>query len=150
DPACSTALSTSDTDDPLRQGNRPSIPDHRLTQEIPDSPVLGAAAGDAGADAFGVNPAAMGVMVVATVGVDDLGTSSGPAASAAHRWDRLDQRDELGDVVTVAAGQADRQRDARALGDHVVLRAGPGAVDRARTGFGPPLSARTWVSPPGV
>src|SRR5690606_5824328 len=31
-----------DTDDPLRWGNRPSIPDHRLTHEISDSPGRGA------------------------------------------------------------------------------------------------------------
>src|SRR5690606_23200858 len=91
----------------------------------------------------------MAVVVVAAVGVDGLWTSSGPPASSPYRWDGVDQRDELGDVVAVAAGEADGQRDARALGDHVVFRAGPGAVDRARTGFGPPLSARTWVNRPG-
>jgi hypothetical protein len=29
------------------------------------------------------------------------------------------------------------------FGDHVVLRAGPGTIDRARPGFGPPFTART-------
>lgn len=69
--------------------------------------VFGTTAGDAGADALGVNASAMGVVVVASVGVDELRTLSGPPASATHRRDGLDQRDELGDVVAVAAGEAD-------------------------------------------
>jgi len=46
--------------------------------------------------------------------------------------------------VSVAAGQRDGERDAAGVGDDVVLRARLAAVDRARTGFGPPLSARMW------
>src|SRR5690606_25400 len=128
--------------EPVQQGN--GLLDHPPVGAEPGA-VCGAAAGDAGTDAFGVHPPAMAVVVVAAVGVDGLWTSSGPPASSPYRWDGVDQRDELGDVVAVAAGEADGQRDARALGDHVVFRAGPGAVDRARTGFGPPLCARTWV-----
>src|SRR5690606_16538330 len=127
--------------EPVQQGN--GLLDHPPVGAEPGA-VCGAAAGDAGTDAFGVHPPAMAVVVVAAVGVDGLWASSGPPASSPYRWDGVDQRDELGDVVAVAAGEADGQRDARALGDHVVFRAGPGAVDRARTGFGPPLSARTW------
>ena len=84
------------------------------------------------------------VVVIAAVGVDLIRALAGPAAAAAHRRDGLDQGHELGDVVAVAAGQRHRQRDAVRFGDQVVLRAGPGTVDRARTGFGPPFSARTW------
>ena len=53
------------------------------------------------------------------------------------------QGHELGDVVAVAAGQRDRQRDPVRFGDQVVLGAGPGTIDRARAGFGPPFIART-------
>jgi hypothetical protein len=54
----------------------------------------------------------------------------------------VDQCEELGDVVSVAAGQFDGEWDARAFGDDVVFRAGPGTVEWARAGFGPPFMAR--------
>jgi L-fuconate dehydratase len=49
-------------------------------------------------------------------------------------------------AAQVEAHRADVERiwDARAVGDDVVFRAGLGAVDRARAGFGPPFKARTW------
>ena len=84
------------------------------------------------------------VVVVGAVGEHPLRPLAGPAAAAADRRDRLDQRHELGDIVAVAAGQRHRQRDAVRLGDQVVLGARPGTVDRARARFGPPFSARTW------
>ena len=84
------------------------------------------------------------VMVIAPVSVDRLRPPPGPAAAPAHRRDGRDQRHQLGHVVAVAAGQRHRQRDPVRLGDHMVLGARPGTVDRARPRFGPPLTARTW------
>src|SRR4051812_11445314 len=104
----------------------------------------GAAASNDGCDAFLAYRTTVAVVVVAAVGIQRRGASAGLAHLAAHRWNRLQQRRQLQHVVAVAAGQAHGQRDAVALGDHVVFRARFGAVDRARTGFGPPLSARTW------
>jgi hypothetical protein len=57
-------------------------------------------------------------------------SAAGPAASSADRRHGVDQRDELGDVVAVAAGEADRQRDAAGVADQVVLGTGTPAVDR--------------------
>jgi hypothetical protein len=45
--------------------------------------------------------------------------------------------------AAVPAGQSDRQGDALAVGDHMMLGPGLGAVDRAGPGLGPPFSART-------
>jgi hypothetical protein len=84
------------------------------------------------------------VVVVAAVGVDRVRSLSWPSSSATDGWDGLDQAHELGDVVAVSAGQRDRQRDAVRFGDQMVLGACSGTVDRARSGFGPPLSALTW------
>jgi hypothetical protein len=47
-------------------------------------------------------------------------------------------------VVAVAARQRHRERDALAVGDHVVLAARPCAVDRAGSAFGLLRAARTW------
>jgi hypothetical protein len=100
-------------------------------------------AGDMGGDAQVAELAPVGIEVVAAVGEQLPGPAGGPAAAAADRRDRLDQRDELGDVVTVAAGEGDRQRDTAGVGDQVVLGTGPGPVHRGRPGVAPPLSART-------
>jgi hypothetical protein len=59
--------------------------------------VRGAAAGDDRLDAGGPHPAAVAVVVVAAVGVDLQRPSARLAAPAAHRWDRRDQRQQLGD-----------------------------------------------------
>jgi hypothetical protein len=74
--------------------------------------VFGAASGDLRADAQLTDPAAVGVVVVAAVGVHRLRAPSRPAALAADRRDGLDQRDQLGDVVAVAAGEGGGERNA--------------------------------------
>jgi hypothetical protein len=88
------------------------------------------AVGDARGDASSAQPAAVDVVVVAAVGEQLPRAAAGTAAPAADRRHGVDQRDELGDVVAVAAGEADRQRDAAGVADQVVLGAGPAAVDR--------------------
>ena len=102
-----------------------------------------ATAGDAWADALGSYRFAVLVVVVGAVGEQFVGASAWSAPTAAHRRDLLDQGQQLGDIVAVAAGQRRAQRDTRALGQDVVLRARSGAVDRARSAFGPRLAART-------
>ncbi|GAB7101738.1 hypothetical protein JCM4814A_00520 [Streptomyces phaeofaciens JCM 4814] len=55
---------------------------------------------------------------------------AGPANPAADRRDRIEQRQQLSDVVAVAAGQQERERGAVPVGDQMVLRADPAPVDR--------------------
>src|SRR5256885_1154189 len=81
------------------------------------------AAGDARADALGAARPAVLVVVVGPVGVQLVGSPAWPATPAAHRWNLVDQRQELRDVVAVATGQRHSQRDAGALGQDVVLGA---------------------------
>lgn len=106
--------------------------------------MVDAASGDDRGDALGPQIAAVAVVVVAAVCVDPLRSLSGSSSDTSQGWDLVDQGDQLGDVVAVAAGQADGEGDAARVGDDVVFRAWLAAVNRARTGFGPPLSARTW------
>jgi hypothetical protein len=61
-------------------------------------------------DAAGADQAAVLVVVVAAVGVEPARPAPGLADRAADRWDDVEQRDQLGDVVAVAAGQRDRER----------------------------------------
>lgn len=56
--------------------------------------------------------AAVLVVVVATVTEYDVRAAPGPAALAAYRRNGFEQRNELGDVVAVAARQGGGERDA--------------------------------------
>jgi hypothetical protein len=69
-------------------------------------------------------------VVIAAVGEQLPRAPARPAAQAADRWHGLDQRDELGDVVAVAAGEAERERDPAGLADQMMLGTGPSTVDR--------------------
>jgi hypothetical protein len=101
--------------------------------------------GDDRRDAQIAKQGAVLVVVVATVCVDLRRLAGGSAALAADRRDRSQQRDELSDVVAVAAGQQHRKRDTAGVSDEVVLGAQPAAVYWTPAGFGPPLSARAWL-----
>jgi hypothetical protein len=82
-------------------------------------------------------------VVVAAIGRDDLGTSPRPADLAAHRRHTLDQRDKLGDVVAVAAGDRPGQRDPGRVYQEMVLGAVSGSINRARARLGAPFFACT-------
>jgi hypothetical protein len=102
------------------------------------------AAGDPRGDPALAELSAVDVVVIATVGEQLPRSPAGPPASTPDRWHGVDQRDELGDVVAVAAGECHGQRDAAGVADQVVLGAGPAAVDRGGADVVPPLRARMW------
>ena len=104
-------------------------------------PVLGLAASDQRLHAPLPDEAAVFVVVVATVGGDPVGPSTRAADLAADRRDALDERDQLGDVVAVAAGERPRERHTAAVYEQVVLAAPPAAIDRAGTRFCAPFFA---------
>ena len=83
--------------------------------------VLGLAAGDLGSDPALAELPAVFVVVVAAVGGNPLGPSAGAADAAAHRRDPLDEWDQLGDVVAVAAGEREGERDSCRVDEEVVL-----------------------------
>jgi hypothetical protein len=59
--------------------------------------------------------------VVGTVAVQAARPAPRSSSASAHRRDRVDERDQLGDVVAVAAGERDGKRRATAAGDYVML-----------------------------
>ena len=103
--------------------------------------MLGLAAGDLGSDAALTELAAVLVVVVASVGSNTVGPPARPADLAAHWRDLVDQWDQLGDVVAVAAGDAPGEREAAAVYQEVVLGAVSGSINRARARFGAPFFA---------
>ena len=85
--------------------------------------VLGAAPGDDGLDVSGPKQPAILVVVIAPVGQQAVGLLAWPPDLAGDRpgVKRVEQRHQLGDVVAVAAGQRDGQRDAGRVDEQVVL-----------------------------
>jgi hypothetical protein len=73
--------------------------------------VSGLAAGDLGCDPADSDEAAVLVVVVAAIGGHRVGPPAGASDLAAHGRDAIDERDQLGDVVAVAAGERPRERD---------------------------------------
>jgi hypothetical protein len=73
--------------------------------------VPAAASGDLRCDPAAAQLSPVGVVVVAAVGADPVRPSPRTADQAAHRRHTLEERDQLGDVVTVAAGDRPGKRD---------------------------------------
>lgn len=73
--------------------------------------------------------AAVLVEVVAPVGLQAPGFAARASPSSPNRWDRVEQRRELGDVMSVAASERHCEWGSVAVNDQVVLGAGAGAVD---------------------
>jgi hypothetical protein len=105
--------------------------------------VLGSAASDLRPDPALPQLAAVLVVVVAAVGGEPLGPPARPADQAAYRRHGVDQRDQLGDVVAVAARERPGQREPGGVDQEVVLGAAAAAIDRARARRGAPFFACT-------
>lgn len=102
--------------------------------------VFGAASCDQQLHAERADEATVFVVVVAAVTEHDVGAAPRSAALAWYGRHRLKQWNELGDVVTVAAGQGDGERDASGVRDQVVFAARPAPVNRASSRLGAPFT----------
>lgn len=105
--------------------------------------VLGLTAGDDGFDASLADEAAVLVVVVAAVGDNAGGPPAGAPDGATHGRHLVQQRDQLGDVVAVAAGDGPGEGDSARLYEKVVLGARSGSINRARARRGAPFFACT-------
>jgi hypothetical protein len=105
--------------------------------------VLGLATSDLWCDVAGTEFAPVFVVVVAAVGGDPLGPLARPADRAAYRWHALNERDQLCDVVAVAAGHRPREWDPARVYEKVMLGAVSGSINRARARLGAPFFACT-------
>ncbi len=105
--------------------------------------VFGAALGDDRSNAAFAKSAAMRVGVVATVSVDDLGLAKRSAASAANRWDSVDQRYQLRDIVAVRAAQDCADRNAVRVYKDVVFGPWSRTIGGVWPSFWPAPTART-------
>src|SRR5438034_10476397 len=88
----------------------------------------------------------MAVVDVAAVGAEALRSPSWSADLAAHWRHAVDERDQLGAVVTVAARDRPGERDPGRVGEEVMLGAVSGSINRARARLGAPFFACTWLA----
>jgi hypothetical protein len=117
--------------------------DPALTAE--SGAVLGAASGDDGFDPARPQQPSVLVVVIAAVGQYEVGLAA-RTAGLARDWacvQRVEQRQQLRDVVAVAAGQRDGERDAGRIDEEMVLGARAGTIDWRRPREEPPKRART-------
>ena len=105
--------------------------------------VLGLAACDLRRDPALAELAAAGVVVVAAVGADAIGAAARPTDLAADRRYPVDERDQLGAVMAVAARERPGERDPGGVDEEMVLRAVSGSINRARARLGAPFFAWT-------
>jgi hypothetical protein len=104
-----------------------AVGDHRLDPALPDKPsVL--------------------VVVVAAVGDQRARSAPRPTDAAPDGWHPLEQLEQLGDVVAVAAGERPGERDTAAVYEQVVFAAATAPVDRARSCLGAPFFACRWLA----
>jgi hypothetical protein len=112
----------------------------RLTQP---TAMIGVASGQGRCDAAFSQGIAMRLGIVGPVALDTFGTLTRTSALATYRWNGLDQRQQLCDVVRIGAGQRGCQRNARRIRNEVVLAARLAAISRVGACFCPPSTART-------
>jgi hypothetical protein len=93
------------------------------TQATEPGAVRGSAAGDQGRDPAPPKLDQVVLVVVGAVGDHAGGSSAGPADDAADGRNGIEQRDQLQDVVAVAAAQAPGERKTAAVDEKVVLGA---------------------------
>lgn len=79
------------------------------------------AAGNRRHDASIADLVTVDLVVIVTVRKHGVGLAARTPDTAADRRDGVEQGQQLGDVITVAAGQQDRERGAVPVGDQVVL-----------------------------
>ena len=76
---------------------------------------------------------------------DAVGAPSGPTDPATYRWHPVEQREQLGDVVAVAAGERPGERQSAAVYEEMLLAAPTAPIDRAGTRVRAPFFACTWL-----
>ena len=107
--------------------------------------VLCLAARDHGFDAALPDEPAVLVVVVAAVGDQRPRPAARATDTAADGRHPIEQLEQLGDVVAVAAGERPSERDAATVYEQVVLAAPSAAIDGTGTRFGAPFFACRWL-----
>ena len=96
-----------------------------------------------GPDAVSAKLPTVRLAIVSTIPQHRSRTPERSADLTCNQRDRIDQRQQLGEMVTIRARQSDGQRDAVGIGHQMVFRAFFAAIRGVRACFRPPKTART-------
>ena len=80
--------------------------------------------------------------IVSSISLNRIRTMAWTTAFAPDRWNRLDQRKSLSDVVDVSTGEGGRQRNPTPVGDQMVFTAAFRPIGGVRASLPPPFRAR--------
>jgi len=80
--------------------------------------------------------------VIGPVPLDTIRAPAGPSDLARDGRNRIDQRQQLRDVVAIGSRDLDRQRNATGIGDQMMLGARLGSIRGIGPGLRPPKTAR--------
>ena len=86
---------------------------------------------------------AMRLRIVRAVALNQSRRADWASRAPAQRRNGVDQREQLGDVVAVGAGQRRDERNPVRVGENVMFGAGLAAIGRVRSSFFPPRNARS-------
>jgi hypothetical protein len=81
--------------------------------------------------------------VVSAIGVDDLRLFQRAPADTTDGWNRVNERQQLGEVMTICSGQDDRERHPICVSSNMVLGARSRTIYGVRPSFWPAPMART-------
>ncbi len=107
------------------------------------APVPVIAARQDGRDAALCQFGAMSLRIVAAVAVEGAGFATGRPGPSADRRHRIDEGQQLADVVAIGRGQPRDERNPLAVGKNVMFRPGFAATGRVRSSLFPPRRARS-------
>jgi hypothetical protein len=98
--------------------------------------------GELGGDAPRQELVAMRLRIIAAVALDQARFAHRTSGTSPQGRKRVDQRQQLGDVVPMGSGQRRDERNPVRVGENMMLRPGFAAIGRVRSSFFPPRSAR--------
>ncbi len=101
-----------------------------------------ASSGNRCGDAVNVQRAAIFVVVVSGLGKASNRLTKRSTTQTANRRDRVDQRKKSSGIVSVGAGQDDRDQPAVGVARNVMLGTGSFTIGGIRASFSPPLEQK--------
>ena len=96
-----------------------------------------------GMDLSLAQPTAVRLGIIAPIPLPHVGPTPGSSWFPSYRWDRLDQRLQLGDIMGIGSRETYRQRNSVGVRNHVMFAARFGAIRGIRARLRPPQTART-------
>lgn len=107
------------------------------------APMFGVSFGENGIDVFCPELLSMWFGIVAPVALDGVGLLARTTRLSPDRGDRLDERNQLGDIMSIGRGENRGERNALRIRDDVVFRSHFRSIRGVRARLAPPKTART-------